>query len=193
MSKKKQKSAKEALKALKEGNKRFASDKPIYDRHDADARAELVDGQHPFAIVLSCADSRVIPELVFDAGLSDLFVVRVAGNVANTSTIASIEYAVANLDVRLVVVLGHENCGAVSAALAGGEHGHNLNVLLAHLKPAVPKSAAKITGTTLKNAVKKNAKLTAKTLRERSTILDNKRLEIVPAYYNLASGKVDFL
>lgn len=193
MSKTKQLSAKEALKKLKEGNKRFSADKPVYERHDADARKELVDGQHPYAIILSCADSRVIPELVFDAGLSDLFVVRVAGNIANTSSIASIEYAVANLNVRLVVVLGHENCGAVSAALGGGEYGHNLNVLLAHLKPAVPKSSAKVTRTTLKNAVKKNARISAQTLRERSTILSNKKLEIVPAYYNLASGKVDFL
>ena len=193
MSKKKQLSAKEALKKLKEGNKRFSTDKPVYERHDANARKELVDGQHPFAIILSCADSRVIPELVFDAGLSDLFVVRVAGNIANTSSIASIEYAVANLNVRLVVVLGHENCGAVSAALGGGEHGHNLNMLLAHVKPAVPKSNAKASAATLKNAVKKNARINAQTLRERSTILSDKKLEIVPAYYNLASGKVDFL
>ena len=186
-------SANAALKRLKEGNKRFASDRPVYERHDADTRATLVEGQNPFAIVLSCADSRVIPELVFDAGLSELFVVRVAGNIANTCSIASIEYAVAHLDVKLVVVLGHENCGAVSAALAGGDNGHNLNVLVSHLTPAVAKPSGKDPAARLRNAVKKNAKLTAAALRERSEILDKKSLDIVPAYYNLASGKVNFL
>jgi len=118
MSKQKQLSAKEALERLKEGNIRFSSDRPVYERHDADTRAQFENEQRPFAVILSCADSRVIPELVFDVGLSELFVVRVAGNVANTCSTASIEYAVEKLrpKVNLVVVLGHQNCGAVSAA-----------------------------------------------------------------------------
>ena len=140
---KKQLSAANALKRLKEGNKRFSTDCPIYERHDADTRATMPGGQDPFAIILSCADSRVIPELIFDVGLSELFVVRVAGNVANTCSIASIEYAVAHLNVNLVVVLGHEGCGAVDAALAGGDNGYNLNHLLAHLQPAVAKPSGK--------------------------------------------------
>ncbi len=182
-----------ALKRLKDGNKRFSTDRPVYERHDAATRATLPAGQDPFAIILSCADSRVIPELIFDAGLSELFVIRVAGNVANTCTIASIEYAVAHLNVNLVVVLGHEGCGAVDAALGGGDNGYNLNHLLAHLQPAVAKPTGKDHAAKLKNAVKKNAKLTSKELRERSSILSKKSLDIVPAYYNLASGKVNFL
>ena len=190
---KKQLSAAAALKRLKDGNKRFSTDRPIYERHDAETRATLPGGQSPFAIILSCADSRVIPELIFDAGLSELFVIRVAGNVANTCSVASIEYAVAHLNVNLVVVLGHEGCGAVDAALAGGDNGYNLNHLLAHLQPAIAKPSGKDHAAKLKNAVKKNAKLTSKELRERSSILSKKSLDIVPAYYNLASGKVNFL
>jgi len=193
MSRQKQLSATAALKVLKAGNGRFSSDRPVYERHDANARAELVDSQHPFAIILSCADSRVIPELIFDVGLGELFVVRVAGNIANTCSIASIEYAVAHLDVKLVVVLGHQNCGAVNAALTGGDNGHNLNQLVAHLQPAVAKKLGKSKAAVLKNAVKKNARLTAKELHNRSEILAKKSLNIVPAYYNLDSGKVDFL
>ena len=190
---KKTPSAADALKKLKDGNKRFSTDKPVYERHDSETRAKLPGGQDPFAIVLSCADSRVIPELIFDAGLSELFVIRVAGNIANTCSIASIEYAVAHLNVNLVVVLGHEGCGAVDAALGGGDNGYNLNHLLAHLQPAVAKPTGKDHKAKLKNAVKKNAKLTAKDLRDRSSILSKKSLKIVPAYYNLASGKVNFL
>ena len=193
MATRKNQSESDALKQLKEGNKRFSSDKPVYERHDADTRATLVGGQSPFAAVLSCADSRVIPELIFDVGLGELFVVRVAGNLANTCSVASLEYAVANLGVNIVVVLGHENCGAVKAALGGGDYGHNLNVLLAHLQPAVAKRTGKDDTAQLRNAVKKNAKLTAARLRESSSILAKDSLEIVPAYYNLASGKVDFL
>jgi len=188
MSKSKQLNKKDALQRLKEGNERFSTDKPVYERHDADTRAILIGEQKPFAVVLSCADSRVIPELIFDVGLGDLFVVRVAGNIANTCSIASIEYAVKYLEVNLVVVLGHENCGAVTAALKGGDYGHNLNLLLAHLKPTVESNP-----NSLEKAIKKNAKLTAKHLLSCSRILVKKSPKIVPAYYNLVSGKVKFL
>lgn len=188
-------SARKALEKLKEGNRRFCTDKPVYERHDAQTRAGLVDGQQPFAVVLSCADSRVIPELIFDVGLGEIFVVRVAGNVANTCSIASIEYAIQHLDpkVNLVVVLGHEGCGAAKAALAGGDCGHDLNMLLAHLQPAVDKATGTSDSARLVSTIKKNAKLTAKRLETASRPFERKSLEIVPAYYNLASGKVDFL
>ena len=186
-------SAKRALQLLKDGNRRFAKERPVYERHDAPTRQALVGGQSPYAVVLSCADSRVIPELLFDAGIGDIFVVRVAGNVANTETVASIEYAVANLNVNLVVVLGHENCGAVNAALNDQDYGHNLNMLLAHIKPAVPASTKKVSDRTFKNAIKKNARLHATNLRERSAILSKKSLQVVPAFYNLGTGKVDWL
>ena len=183
--------ASKALAELKKGNKRFAADTPVYERHDKERRKELQDGQAPFAIVLSCADSRVIPELIFDTGIGELFVVRVAGNVANTSSIASIEYAVSAIKTKLIVVLGHECCGAVGAALGEGDLGYNLNHLLAHLAPAVnskPKSRS------VNTVVKRNAKMTAKELGARSSIIGSTSgVDIKPAFYNLASGKVDWL
>ena len=102
-------SSTEALDRLVEGNARFVKDNLQHNKQDSERRTQLSQGQHPFAIVLSCADSRVIPEITFDTGLGELFVVRVAGNIAYTSSIASIEYAVANLDVKLIAVMGHES------------------------------------------------------------------------------------
>ena len=130
----------EALERLKSGNANFVSDSLDGKLQNSSRRTELESGQHPFAIILSCADSRVVPELAFDTGLGEIFVIRVAGNTANTSSIASIEYAVAHLGVNLIVVLGHESCGAVTAVITGGDNGHNLNHLLAHITPAVAAS-----------------------------------------------------
>ena len=183
----------EALGRLQEGNARFVSDKLDGKLQDSGRREELTGGQHPYAIILSCADSRVVPELAFDTGLGEIFVIRVAGNVANTSTIASIEYAVAHLGVNLIVVLGHESCGAVTAALAGGDSGYNLNHLLAHIAPAKAASEDQ----SVNGVVKKNAELTAIALAGRSEIIasahESGALKILPAYYNLGSGAVDYL
>lgn len=184
----------ECLDRLKEGNARFVSDQLDGKFQNKSRREELVDGQEPYAIILSCADSRVIPELVFDTGLGELFVVRVAGNIANISSIASIEYAVVHLGSKLIVVLGHQNCGAVTAAVKGGDNGYNLNHLLTHITPAIVTSKK---GGSINDVVKKNAKLTASALKNRSTIIseaiDNETVKIVPAYYNLNSGKVNFM
>jgi len=186
----------EALERLKKGNERFVADKLDGKLQGSSRREELTTGQHPFAIILSCADSRVVPELAFDSGLGQLFVIRVAGNVANTSTIASIEYAVAHLNVQLIVVMGHESCGAITAAVDGGDAGANLNHLLEHISPAIKASPSKEVNT----VVKTNAKLTAQELIDKSEIISaavnasaDKQLKIVPAYYNLGSGKVDFI
>lgn len=193
MSSKKNLTSSVALNKLKTGNKNFVSDKMNRNLQDKKRRSQLTKGQNPFAIILSCADSRVVPELAFDAGLGELFVIRVAGNVANTDTIASIEYAVAHLGVNLIVVLGHESCGAVTAAMAGGDNGYNLNHLLSHITPAISAAKSKSVNT----VVKKNAKMTAKELIQRSEILakasKKKTFKVVPAYYNLGSGKVNFL
>ncbi|MFT5723415.1 MAG: carbonic anhydrase [Bacteroidia bacterium] len=176
------------------GNERFASDKLDGKLQDGNRRADLVSGQQPNTIVLSCADSRVVPELAFDAGLGELFVVRVAGNIANSSSIASIEYAVAHVGSKVIVVLGHQSCGAVTAAINGGDNGYNLNHLLGHITPALDASE---TGASVNDVVKKNAELTAKELVDRSNIIRaavaNGDVEIVPAYYNLDTGRVDFL
>jgi carbonic anhydrase len=179
---------------LREGNDRFVADKLEGNLTNQARRDELTAGQSPWAIVLSCADSRVVPEMAFDTGLGELFTLRVAGNVANTSTIASIEYAVAHLGTQLIVVMGHQNCGAVTAAAAGGNNGHNLNHLLAHITPAV---AAAPNAGDINAIVKSNAQLNAQDLVDRSAILskavNDGKLKIVSAYYNLDSGKVDFL
>lgn len=184
----------EIIDKLKAGNANFVEDKLDGKLQDSSRRSELTSGQAPHTIVLSCADSRVVPELAFDSGLGELFVLRVAGNVANTSTIASIEYAVAHLNTSVIVVMGHQSCGAVTAAAAGGDNGYNLNHLLAHITPAVQKCGADAEVNTI---VKENAKLTVGDLKSRSSIISNAidagKLKIVPAYYNLDSGKVDFI
>jgi len=183
----------DSLARLKEGNERFVSDRLDGKLQNSDRRSALTGGQQPYAIILSCADSRVVPELAYDTGLGEIFVIRVAGNIANTSTIASIEYAVAHLGTNLIVVLGHESCGAVTAALAGGDAGYNLNHLLAHILPA--KAASD--DPSVNGVVKKNAELTGNALAARSEIIgdamDSGKLKIMPAYYNLGTGKVDYL
>lgn len=183
----------DALARLKKGNENFVADHLDGRLQNSSRRGELTSGQDPFAIILSCADSRVVPELAFDTGLGELFVIRVAGNVANTSTIASIEYAVANLQAHLIVVMGHESCGAITAALAGGDNGHNLNHLLKHVQPALDAGDDK----DVNSVVKTNAKLTGEQIRERSSIISEAvaagNTKIVSAYYNLGTGKVDFM
>ena len=184
----------EIINNLKEGNARYVSDKRNNDLQDRERRNLLVAGQSPEVIVLSCADSRVVPEMIFDKGLGELFVVRVAGNIANTSSLASMEYAVAHCGSKIILVLGHQNCGAVTAAINSGDNGHNLNHLLAHIAPAIHQSGQ---GAEVNDVVKTNAALTAKQLLERSAIIRDavqlNKLKVVPAYYELESGRVLFL
>ncbi len=181
------------IQRLKDGNARFVSDKLNVQMCDCTRRIELLQGQHPFAIVLSCADSRIVPELAFDTGLGELFDVRVAGNIASTCSLASIEYAVAHLGVEVIVVLGHENCGAVTAAVNGGNNGYNLNVLLTHITPAIE---ALPKGSPVDDIARKNAELSAIEIQNRSGIVrkavEENKLQIIPAFYHLDSGKVDF-
>jgi len=184
--------SKQALERLKEGNERFVADKQKGELRDLTRRAALTGGQKPFAIVLSCADSRVVPELTFDTGIGELFVLRVAGNIANKSTIASIEYAVAHLGTQLIVVLGHESCGAVTAAIVGNPGSSNLDHLVAHIDPAITSAGS----TDVPTVVKENAQLNAKALAEQSEIIKkgvSEGVEIISAYYHLGDGKVEFL
>ena len=182
-----------ALNKLKEGNSNFVSDRIDGVLDNYKTNEDMVKGQSPFAIILSCADSRVVPELVFDAGIGEIFVIRVAGNVSNTSSVASLEYAVAHLGVNLILVLGHENCGAVSAAIGGGDNGHNLNHLLCHITPALHACETN----EVNDVVKVNAHLTCKQIVSKSAIVqsavDSGKLKLVPGFYNLATGKVDFM
>lgn len=194
--------ADEALERLKQGNERFQKGTGENPGRNVARRAELTEGQSPSAIILCCSDSRVAPEFAFDAGLGDLFVVRVAGNVANTSSIASIEYAVLHLGAKLVVVTGHESCGAVNAAIdsvqEGGDaeqnvdHLQNLDHLLGYIRPALETSDALEADLHARN----HARLTAQQLCDDSEIIrnavENDGVKIVPAFHQLASGAVVF-
>jgi carbonic anhydrase len=176
------------LERLKRGNARFAE----RARADETRCAELARGQQPLAVVLGCADSRVAPEIVFEADLGELFVVRVAGDVANTASIASIEFAVAQLGVRLVIVLAHESCGAVAAALEGADAGENLNHLLAHIAPALQVSGERDVNAVARRSARLNAeRLTAQSSILREAVLRD-GLQIVTAFFSFATGTVEF-
>src|SRR5215831_3358340 len=155
-----------ALAKLKEGNARFSNSKVSEGKPTAAKRAETAKGQHPFAIVLGCADSRTSPEIVFDQNIGDLFVVRNAGNLVDDHTLGSIEYAVEHLGVRLVVVLGHERCGAVTAALAGDTAPGHVQALVRDIQPAVQAVKGK-PGDATQLAVAENARLMAKEIRDK--------------------------
>ena len=185
-----------ALAELKAGNEHHVQNR--YRRpHQTHARLqELVSGQYPEAAVLSCADSRVPPEIIFDQGLGDLFVVRVAGNVATDTEIASLEYGAEHLHIPLLVVLGHESCGAVAATLQGGEADGHIGTLVDLIKPAVEKSRG-MAGDPLSNAVRTNVQMVVKQLRASEPVLSKLvaqgKLRIIDGVYSLETGKVTWL
>lgn len=198
--------AKDALKELKAGNKRFLGHDPINYPTEKE-RKPLGKGQNPYAVILCCADSRVSPEVMFNAGLNELFVIRIAGNIATTEAIGSIEYAVAHLETKLIVVVGHEKCGAVDAAIKNLDKpldsGYHLDSLVGHITPAVvevgkkPKYRKRMTKALecdrLDETVRENAERNAELLRSRSRIIaGNSDVKIVWAYYPLIEGKVEF-
>ncbi|WP_055076342.1 carbonic anhydrase [Pseudanabaena sp. 'Roaring Creek'] len=188
--------AEAALQELIKGNDRYVLDHVEHPHEGAQHRVELSRAQHPFAIVLGCADSRVVPELIFDQGVGDLFVLRVAGHIADDAVIASIEYAVEHLGTRLLVVLGHERCGAVMAAIEHIFSEGKLNSLIRYIEPAV-KVGQGLKGDVLSNTVRAHINLMVQTIQTTTPILShevgNGTLKVVPAYYRLATGKVDFL
>jgi len=187
-----------ALAELQRGNVRFVHGKATHPHDTAKFRATLATGQHPRAAILGCADSRVPPELVFDEGLGDLFVVRVAGNVASALDIGSVEYAVEHLGVNLVVVLGHHSCGAVKATVdSGGKAEGNIGAIVEEIAPAVEQARHSPGKEGLVNdAVHVNAHRTAEALAAKSPILaeavEAGKLKIVVGVYDLASGAVEF-
>jgi carbonic anhydrase len=190
--------ADETLKKLLSANQNFVSGK-LTQRDLSARRAELVKGQAPSAVVLTCSDSRVPPEYIFDQGLGDIFVIRVAGNVTDPISLGSIEYAVEHLHTPLIIVLGHDSCGAVGATVKGGEPEGNIAAIVKKISPSVDK--AKATGKTgddlLTAAIIENARSVAANLTRDSAIIkhlvDEKKVKIVPAKYSLATGKVDLL
>jgi carbonic anhydrase len=188
--------ADEALKRLTEGNKRYVVGKFIRPHQTSVRRAELIDGQHPFAIVLGCSDSRIPVELVFDQGVGDLFVVRVAGNIADDVALGSIEYAAAHLHVPLAVVMGHGSCGAVAATASGGELEGHLPAIATAIRPAVDKVKTQ-QGDLVNNAARANAVMVAEKLKSSKPVLSelvrSGKLTIVAAFYDIKSGKVEFI
>ena len=188
--------ADEALQRLKEGNERYATGQSVNAVTDAETRRSLVGSQQPYAAVLGCADSRAIPELIFDAGIGELFSVRVAGNVINPQNNGSLEYAVAHLDVALIVVMGHQDCGAVSATLDNYDGPGHIQSITEAISDAIDE-AKDLPGDPLLNTVKANARRMARLLRETGPILsaavEAGTLRIVPAYYDFEQGLVEFL
>jgi len=184
------------LTELKAGNERFASHHVTHPHQTAARRTELASGQQPHAVVLACADSRVAPEIVFDKGLGDLFTVRVAGNIAGDPEIASIEYAVEHLHVPLIVVMGHQSCGAVGAAIEGGEAPGHLPALIDAIKPSVEKARA-MKGELSDNAIRVNVEAVVAQLEASHPILAEHvadgSLKIVGGVYSLETGRVAWL
>ncbi|HUL72754.1 MAG TPA: carbonic anhydrase [Vicinamibacterales bacterium] len=188
-------SALEALDRLREGNRRFAADRAGQGSVTTARRVEVAAGQEPFAIILGCSDSRVPAELVFDQGLGDLFVIRVAGNIVAPSQVGSVEFAAERFHTRLVVVLGHSQCGAVQATLeemrrpATGQS-RNLKSIVDRIRPAVEGL------TDMSQAVRANVRASANHLRHGSAVLEQlvltNGLVVVGAEYSLETGLVDF-
>jgi carbonic anhydrase len=185
-----------ALERLVEGNRRYAAGESDHAHRDSAQRAAVANEQHPFAIIVSCADSRVPPEILFDQGLGDLFVVRVAGHVVDPVVLGSVEFAAQNLGVPLVVVLGHQRCGAVKAAIAGEHPDGHMDALMRRIHPAI-KAASHQEGDLLDNAVNANIVQSVRQLMHSDLILrrvatDN-QLMVVGARYNLDDGMVALL
>lgn len=189
--------ADEALARLLEGNQRYATNKSLAVNESETRRVEVAQGQSPFATIFSCVDSRVPPELVFDRGLGDLFVIRTAGQVLDKAVLGSLEFGVAELHIPLLVVLGHENCGAVHAtidAMEGRIHPEGDIVWLAEsIRPAVERVQGQ-PGDWLDNAVRENVALVVEQLKHSeilATAIENGELKIVGARYDLDSGVVE--
>ena len=181
-----------AVRRLLAGNRRFAADTPRAPHRDPGRRAEIAAKQAPFAAVLGCADSRVPPEIPFDQGFGDLYVVRVAGNVATPEEVASLEFGTLVLGARAIVVLGHTRCGAVDAALAGKPVPGQIGVLFQRIVPFVDRGHPN-----LQRAVADNVRAQQRVLAEGSPVLaelaGTGKLAIVGAVYDLESGKVEVL
>lgn len=190
--------APEALQELKQGNERFVKGKAAHHNQSLERVKEVVAGQKPEAVILGCADSRVPPEVIFDEGIGDLFVVRVAGNISEPATTGSIEYAAEHLGVPLVVVLGHHRCGAIKAtAEAHGPAEGNIGEIVKELQPAVAAARAKPGKEGLvDDAVHANVALVAAQLLSESPVLRHLvhegKVKIVTAVYDLETGKVEW-
>ena len=175
-----------ALQSLKAGNERFVTGNLLPKDTYADDRKALCKGQHPFAAVLCCSDSRVAPEIIFDQKLGDLFVIRNAGNVVDEDVLGSIEYAVEHLGTPLVVVLGHSCCGAVTATCQDGELPGHIVDIAQRIRPAIS------TGCCVDDNARRHTQRMAQLVKE-DEIVHHVGAKVVAAFYDLQSGKVEWL
>lgn len=183
----------EALKELIDGNKRFVARRMISDQQDLSIlKQNTAEKQEPFAAVLSCADSRVPVEIIFDQSIGHVFVTRVAGNVVTPEIVASLEYGAAVLGTKAILVLGHANCGAVKAAIQGKTVPGQISTLYRHLQPAVEQAKSNPDA-----AVRANAKIQSDLLRTSSTVIANlvkeNQVKVVAGYYDITAGSVTLL
>ncbi|TAN01102.1 MAG: carbonic anhydrase [Chitinophagaceae bacterium] len=189
----------DALERLKAGNQRFVQNK-LADRDFLTQVKNTANGQHPFAVIVGCIDSRAVPELIFDQGIGDLFSVRIAGNVIDEDVLASLEFSCALAGASLVVVKGHTHCGAVAGACSGVTEGH-LGKLLSKINPAI-EEAKKIQGENLADPAfrdevsRLNALYSVEQIKQQSNILrdlsEQGKIKIVAALYDVTTGKVNF-
>jgi carbonic anhydrase len=187
----------EALRLLLEGNERFIAGNRLHPNQDADRRAAVAPAQRPFAVLFGCADSRLAAEIIFDRGLGDLFVVRTAGHVVGPEVLGSIEHAVASLDTPLVVVLGHDSCGAIAAALAALEHGVTPGGYVRDVVERVMLSVLAVRDKAREDseaAVAEHVRYTVELLAHRSAVIAERltdgRVGVVGLTYQLAEGTV---
>lgn len=189
--------ARQTLQLLLEGNARHGAGRHLHPRRDALRRAEVASAQRPIAAILACSDSRVPPEILFDQGLGDLFVVRVAGNVLSPEAVGSFEYAAEHLGVPLIVVLGHARCGAVKRAADGGRASGHLGRILDAIQPAVEEARKRGERDVADAAARIHALRSAEALRSAGPLLDRLvregRLLVVAALYDLDTGRVELL
>ena len=177
-----------SLQQLMEGNQRYVDNRPLHPDISSERREELVEKQQPFAIIVGCSDSRVAPEIIFDQGLGDLFIVRVAGNVVGPVELESIEYSADNLGTSLLIVLGHESCGAVTAVMKGQTK--DIKDVADLIKPAI-KGAPN-----LEAAIKANVRWVVAGLKKNPVLkrlLLQKKMDCIGAYYHLDTGRVEIL
>ncbi|MCX7965444.1 MAG: carbonic anhydrase [Syntrophorhabdaceae bacterium] len=186
---------KDPLTLLIEGNKRYASGHPIHPHEDSERRKEVSSGQKPFAVIVGCSDSRVPPQIIFDQGIGDLFIIRVAGNIVDDVALGSIEYAVEHLGTELVVVLGHSKCGAVMAAVNGTEEDGHIRCIIKTIMPAVEK-ARKQEGDVIVNAIRNNIDMMVETIKNSepiiSKLIKKGKLKVIGAHYDIDTGVVEF-
>ncbi len=189
-------SGKEAHKMLFEGNKRYVSAKATHKNQDSTRRMDVAAGQHPFAVVICCSDSRVPPEIIFDQGIGDLFVIRLAGNIVDDAALGSIEYAIEHLGTRYIMVLGHESCGAVKATVQGGEAPGHIGCIVKAIKPAIDSVRGR-TADLPEVGMRANVAMTVQMLKTADPFLkplvDKGQLMIVGARYDLDDGRVDLM